>query len=66
MYTLTEKELDARFGSIVHQDDYRVVRIKFNNVNAVITIHDRKDGVEILPNGYLDGANRLVHFSMKV
>jgi hypothetical protein len=66
MYTLTEKEIDARFGSIVHQDDYRVVRIKFNNINASITVHDRKDGVEILPKGYLSGANILIHNSMKV
>lgn len=62
MFTLTEEEATARHGAIVYRDDYRVIRAKVTEDRLTVVIHDcDAAGAEILPNGYLAGANIIWH-----
>lgn len=62
MFILTEEQATARHGVIVYRDSVRVVRVRVTENRATIVIHDcDADGTEILPNGYLAGANIIWH-----
>lgn len=62
MFTPTEDEATSRHGAIIYRDASRVIRAKVTGDRLTVVIHDcDAAGGEILPNGYLAGANIIWH-----
>ena len=67
---MTESEANNTFGCIVFQNDYAIVRCKAcdldkrgeegKSLNGIeVVVHNKIDGKEQLPRGYLLGINML-------
>jgi hypothetical protein len=54
---MTQSEADSRFGEIVHNTNSFVVRVKREGPAITVYTHRVENGAEVLPRGYLMGAN---------
>lgn len=56
--------LQHLYGYVVSDGPNYIIREKIEGGKLIITVHDRKDGKEMRPNGYMIGSNRL-EFDLK-
>jgi hypothetical protein len=58
---MIEPDATEMFGPIIYQDDYCYVRAKRKADGLHVYVHQRIDGAEFTPRGYMLGSNALIY-----